>query len=141
MVNSELASKALKDAEEWLLSAKELDKAKVASKVVYSLEMGVEMSLKALLIYHGIDFPKSHNILPVVANLISSSEFDDTEIKKYSNEIFSTFHALLDIRSAGGYSYESSFDNEFFLEKANRYADPAFHIFELIRKHITAVGK
>ena len=141
MVNRELASRALKNAEEWLLSSKELDKAKVASKVLYSLEMGIEMSLKALLIYHGIDFPKSHNILPVVANLISSSEFDDTEIKKYSNEIFSTFHALLDIRSAGGYSYESSFDNEFFLEKANRYADPAFHIFELIRKHITAVGK
>jgi HEPN domain-containing protein len=141
MVNRELASRALKNAEEWLLSSKELDKAKVASKVLYSLEMGVEMSLKALLIYHGIDFPKSHNILPVVANLISSSEFDDTEIKVSSNEIFSTFHALLDIRSASGYSYESSFDNEFFLEKANRYADPAFHIFELIRKHIKAENK
>ena len=141
MVNRELASRALKNAEEWLLSSKELDKAKVASKVLYSLEMGVEMSLKALLIYHGIDFPKSHNILPVVANLISSSEFDDTEIKVSSNEIFSTFHALLDIRSASGYSYESSFDNEFFLEKANRYAEPAFHIFELIKKHINAVGK
>ena len=138
MVNRELASKALKNADEWLLSAKELDKIRVPSKVLYSLEMGVEMSLKALLIYHGIDFPKSHNILPVVANLISSSEFDDTEIKKYSNEIFSTFHALLDIRSASGYSYESSFDNEFFLEKANRYADPAFHIFELIGKHINS---
>ena len=57
MVNRELASRALKNAEEWLLSSKELDKAKVASKVLYSLEMGVEMSLKALLIYHGIDFP------------------------------------------------------------------------------------
>ena len=138
MVNRELASKALKNADEWLLSAKELDKIRVPSKVLYSLEMGVEMSLKALLIYHGIDFPKSHNILPVVSSLISSSEFDDTEIKKYSNEIFSTFHALLDIRSASGYSYESSFDNEFFLEKANRYADPAFHIFELIGKHINS---
>ncbi|MCL5990363.1 MAG: HEPN domain-containing protein [Candidatus Thermoplasmatota archaeon] len=141
MVNRELASKALKNAEEWLLSAKELDKTKVPSKVLYSLEMGIEMSLKALLIYHGIDFPKSHNILPVVANLISSSEFDDTEIKKYSNELFSIFHALLDIRSASGYSYESSFDNEFFLEKANRYVDPAFHIFELIRKHINTENK
>jgi hypothetical protein len=76
-----------------------------------------------------------------VIDLISSSEFDGAEIKVSSNEIFSTFHALLDIRSASGYSYESSFDNEFFLEKASKYAEPAFHIFELIRKHIKAENK
>lgn len=141
MVNKELAEKALEDAEEWLIAAKEFDTMRMAPKRLYSLEMGVEMSLNALLIYYGIDFPKSHNVLPIVAGLISSSSFNGTEIKGNRDEIFSTFHALLDIRSASGYSYESSYNKEFFQEKANKYTESAIHIFELVKKHISAPDK
>ena len=50
--------------------------------------------------------------------------------------IYSVFHALLDLRSAGGNSYESSYSKDFFIEKANEYMVQASIILDLIRKHI-----
>ena len=76
--------------------------------------MGVELSIKALLLYHGIDFPKSHNILAAVLSLISSDKIDDNEIRENAELIISTFHALLDLKSASGYSYESSYSQRRF---------------------------
>jgi len=136
MVNTQLAVRALADAEEWLQSAKKLSEINAGPKILYSLEMGVELSLKALLLYHGIDFPKTHNILTAVVGLISSDDFDDTKIKENSELIFSTFHTLLGLRGASGYSYESSFSRQFFIEKANQYLEPVDQIFDLVKEHI-----
>ena len=136
MVNTRLAERALADAEEWLQSAEKLREINAGPKILYSLEMGVELSVKALLLYHGIDFPKTHNIFAALVNLISSDKFDDAEIKENSELIFSTFHALLDLRSACGYSYESSYSSEFFIEKAREYAEPASQILALVKRHI-----
>ena len=108
MVNQNLAERALADAEEWLQSANKLREINAGPKILYSLEMGVELSIKALLLYHGIDFPKSHNILAAVVSLLSSDIIDD-EIRENAELIISTFHALLDLRSASGYSYDLSF--------------------------------
>ena len=136
MVNTQLAERALADAEEWLQSAEKLKEINAGPKILYSLGMGVELSVKALLLYHGIDFPRTHNILSSVVKLISSDKFDDAEIKENSELIFSTFHALLDLRSASGYSYESSYNREFFIAKANEYTEPASFILELVKRHV-----
>ena len=136
MVNQELARRAMSDAEEWFKSAEKLKEIGAAPKIVYSLEMATELSLKALLLYHGIDYPKTHNILPLVIRLISSDGFHDDEIRNHREMIFSVFHALLDLRSASGYSYESSYSKGFFIEKADEYVDKVSIILDLIRKHI-----
>ncbi|MHB1811557.1 MAG: HEPN domain-containing protein [Thermoplasmataceae archaeon] len=141
MVNMHLAERALADAEEWLQSADKLREIGAGPKILYSLEMGVEFGVKALLLYHGIDFPKTHNILSAVVNLISSDKFDDAKIKENAELIFSTFHALLDLRSACGYSYESSYSREFFIEKAKVYAEPASQVLALVRQHILSGNK
>jgi HEPN domain-containing protein len=141
MVNMRLAERALADAEEWLQSAEKLMEINAGPKILYSLEMGVELSLKALLLYHGIDFPKTHNILAAVVNLISSDKFDDPNIKENGELIFSTFHALLDLRSASGYAYESSYSSEFFIEKAKEYAEPASQVLALVKRHIGSRNK
>ena len=141
MVNMRLAERALADAEEWLQSAEKLIEINAGPKILYSLEMGVELSLKALLLYHGIDFPKTHNILAAVVNLISSDKFDDPNIKENGELIFSTFHALLDLRSASGYAYESSYSSEFFIEKAKEYAEPASQVLALVKRHIGSRNK
>ena len=141
MVNTHLAKRALADAEEWLQSAEKLKEINAGPKILYSLEMGVELSVKALLLYHGIDFPKTHNILAAVVKLVSSDDFDDAKIKENSELIFSTFHSLLDLRSASGYSYESSFSNDFFIEKAKEYAEPASQILRLVKRHVGSGNK
>lgn len=106
------------------------------AKTLYYLEMGVEMSLKSLLLCHGIDFPKAHNILSAVVSLISSDDFDDPKMKENSELIFSTFHGLLDLRSASGYSYESSYSRQFFIDKAHHYMEPATQILKMVERHI-----
>ncbi len=136
MVNTQLAQRALADAEEWLQSAIKLIEINAGAKILYSLEMGVEMSLKGLLLYHGIDFPKTHNIISAVVSLVSSEEFDNSEIKENSELIFSTFHALLDLRGASGYSYESSYSRQFFMDKAHQYIEPVTQILEMVKEHI-----
>lgn len=108
MANLELAERAIGDADEWFRSAEKLKEINAAPKILYSLEMAVELSLKGLLLYHGMDYPKTHNILPLVIRLISSDSFHDDNIRNHKDLIFSVFHALLDLRSASGYSYESS---------------------------------
>ena len=140
MVNQNLAERALADAEEWLQSANKLREINAGPKILYSLEMGVELSIKALLLYHGIDFPKSHNILAAVVSLLSSDIIDD-EIRENAELIISTFHALLDLRSASGYSYESSYSHEFFIEKAEEYDGPASQVLALIKRHINFKNK
>ena len=40
-----------------------IDRKTAGPKILYSLEMGVELGVKALLLYHGIDFPKTHNVV------------------------------------------------------------------------------
>ena len=136
MVNPELAERAITDAEEWLRSAEKLKEIDAAPKVLYSLEMAAELSLKGLLLYHGIDYPKTHNILPLVIRLISSGSFPDDNIRYHKDMIYSVFHALLDLRSASGYSYESSYRKDFLIEKANGYMDQVSIILDLVRKHI-----
>ena len=140
MVNQNLAERALADAEEWLQSANKLREINAGPKILYSLEMGVELSIKALLLYHGIDFPKSHNILAAVVSLLSSDIIDD-EIRENAELIISTFHALLDLKSASGYSYESSYSHEFFIEKAEEYYGPASQVLALIKRHIKYKNK
>jgi hypothetical protein len=72
----------------------------------------------------------------LVIRLISSDGFHDDEIRNHREMIFSVFHALLDLRSASGYSYESSYSKDFFIEKADEYLDKVSIILDLIRKHI-----
>ena len=136
MVNPELAERAITDAEEWLRSAEKLKEIDAAPKVLYSLEMAAELSLKGLLLYHGIDYPKTHNILPLVIRLISSGSFPDDSIRNHKDMIYSVFHALLDLRSAGGNSYESSYSKDFSIEKANECMGQLSIILDLIRKKI-----
>jgi HEPN domain-containing protein len=124
MANVELVKNALKDAKEWLAISEKSIKMNAFSKALYFMEMALEISLKSLLIYYGIDFPKSHNILGPITKLLSADDFELSEIKNTSSQIISTYHALLDLRMSSAYSYESSFDSSFYKERANKYLKP-----------------
>ena len=75
--------------------------------------------------------------------LTKSLTLFNSEVCGFALETLSSpnLYEILDIRSASGYSYESSYNKEFFQEKANKYTESAIHIFELVKKHISAPDK
>ena len=135
MENLDLAKRAVSDSKEWLSSAEKSMEIGAFSKAIYAMEMGVEMSLKALLLANGVDFPKVHNIITPLTRLVVSDKFSASEIKNNLEQIISVFHALLDLRSASAYSYESSYDNEFFRERAVKYLLPAREVVEMVGRY------
>ena len=130
----DIARRAIVDAKQWLSIAEKSIEVEAYSKAIYAMEMGVEVSLKSLLLANGVDFPKTHNIIPYIKELVSSDQFKDLEIRNNLDQLLSTFHALLDLRTASGYSYESSLDSAFFKERAEKYLAPSHEIVTLIEK-------
>lgn len=136
MASIELAKNALRDAKEWLAISEKSIEINAFSKAIYFMEMALEISLKALLIYDGVDFPKSHNILAPITKLLITDDFELGEIKSASDQIINTYHALLDLRMASAYSYESAFDSAFYRDRANKYFKPVKDIVTTIDKEL-----
>jgi len=112
---------AMDNAKVWLNTAEVTMNSRIYTTALYSMEMAVEIALKALLMELGINVPKLHNVTNVLKAIFEEKrsalpkEFRDKEAL-----ILDTYNDLLEIRPLVGYIFEmnASIDVE---EKAKRY--------------------
>ncbi len=102
------AKSAIKDAKEWLKSARLMKENGLYGKAVYALEMSLEIAMKAVLIATHKDFPKKHDISDLLedAVLIDKKKFPNKFVDEL-DEMKSVFSDLLRLRNIGGYSFRS----------------------------------
>ncbi len=107
MEDKKVAYEAIASAKRWLSSAKRVAGDGNYDAAVYSLEMAVEIAMKAVLISLGIESPKVHNIRGAMQQAVMESRRIPKDFKDRVPEMFSTFNALLDLRAVGGYIFET----------------------------------
>jgi HEPN domain-containing protein len=69
MKNNEITRKVLKRAERWYQGGIRAYEDKRWDDVIYSYEMAVERTMKAILILYGIEYPKKHDISNIYLEL------------------------------------------------------------------------
>lgn len=118
----DLSKLAIRDAEQWFKSATLNKQAENFSKCVYSMEMAVEIALKAILILSGRDFPKRHDVFDMLEETVlgNPGKFSKEFIEKLP-EIRRTFRVLLSSRAASGYGFDSQGKEEDFRNIVEHY--------------------
>ncbi|MGC8547842.1 MAG: HEPN domain-containing protein [Candidatus Micrarchaeia archaeon] len=107
----------LDDAGRWYKLAESAAGAGLYDKALYSLEMCMESALKALLIARGIEFPKTHNIMPL---LMLNKERLPQKVTGELDMINDVFTSLLEYRNAAGYRAESALTDPEFKKKVDK---------------------
>ena len=103
-----IALDALDDANSWFDVAIMSGKTGKYNIGLYSLEMALEIVMKAVLINLDVNYPKVHDIMPTFLNAVSENkgklpkEFIDKE-----DLIMKTFRELLKRRGPAGYTFSS----------------------------------
>lgn len=103
-----IALAALDDADRWFDVAIISGKAGTYNIGLYSLEMALEIAMKAVLINLDVNYPKVHDIMPTFLSAVSENkgrlpkEFIDKE-----DLIMKTFRELLKRRGPAGYTFSS----------------------------------
>lgn len=132
---------AMETASIWLDTAEAAMRSKIYATALYSMEMAVEIALKAVLMELGVNVPKLHNIMNVLEAVLDekhsaiSKEFIEKE-----SFILSTYNDLLEIRPIVGYTFETgvSINTE---EKAKKYMSAAKEVVGLCRLAVGRTGK
>lgn len=132
---------AIDNAKVWLDTADVTMKGRIYTTALYSMEMAVEIALKALLMEFGINVPKLHNVTNTLKALFEEKrsalpkEFRDKETL-----ILDTYTELLEIRPLVGYIFEmnASIDVE---EKAKKYIKASKEVVDLCELAIKHVRK
>ena len=106
MENEKIAGDALLSAKRWLETAHMAAGEGNYDSAVYSLEMSVEISLKAVLLSIGTEVPKIHAIGDIFAEAVRGNDKVHKELSSSVEEITRTFKELLKLRSAAGYMFE-----------------------------------
>ncbi|MHA1273984.1 MAG: HEPN domain-containing protein [Promethearchaeota archaeon] len=119
MNNLTISKSALNRAERWYQGARRAFEDERWDDVIYSYQMTVEHTLKAILILFGIEYPKIHNISPVYLEL-GSLDIPEWFLNKVD------FHAtileeLTEKRGLSAYGYVSGVSKDYFKEDANNY--------------------
>lgn len=97
---------AINDANAWMTTAVLSGKEGNYNISLYSLEMSVEIGLKAVLIHLGIAYPKVHNILPILLHTIDNNkEKLPKEFVDKKEFIMDNFRELLKMRGPAGYTF------------------------------------
>lgn len=119
----------LEDSKRWLALATSAKEQGFYDKSLYCLEMSFESSIKAALTRSGIEFPKSHNIAHLL--MLNKDKLPDW-LRDDQERVIDIFTALLESRNASSYRAESSFTDQDFKKKVDRY----FNDVEDIEKNI-----
>lgn len=132
---------AIDNARVWLDTAEITMKGKIYTTALYSMEMAVEIALKALLMEFGINVPKLHNVTNSLKAVFEErrsalpKEFRDKEAF-----VLDTYNDLLEIRTLVGYIFEmnASIDVE---EKAKKYIKASKEVVDLCDLAIRHINK
>jgi HEPN domain-containing protein len=131
MEHEGIADEAVRSAKRWLVSA-ELNAGKGNyDSALYSLEMSVEIAMKAVLLSIGIDVPKSHRIGDVFTASVRDEKRLPEEFKRHVEECVDIFNALLELRAAGGYMFESKTTMDELRTEYERYRKDAENVVGL----------
>jgi HEPN domain-containing protein len=111
--NVEVAVHGLKRAGRWLQGAEAASKDGRWDDVVYSAQMAVEQSAKAVLFALGIDFPREHDVSDVFLQLSNRDDLP-TWFRGDVETISSLIAELAEQRGLAGYGFEVGIDAEYF---------------------------
>ena len=129
--NAEMASRALSRSERWLQGAARALKDRRWDDAVFSSQMAVEVSSKAVLLALGVEFPKRHDVSAVFREVTSASKLPGWfEVDRLSADI-STFAKL---RALAEYAYERG-------EDASRFRDEAAPLMKEAKSHVGDCGR
>ncbi|MEM3406676.1 MAG: HEPN domain-containing protein [Nitrososphaerota archaeon] len=131
--NIDLATFALKRSSRWLKGAFRALEDKRWDDVVYSSQMSVEQSSKAVLIALGIEYPREHDV-SIAFKQISKIKNIPAWFLSILNDLANNISELAEIRGLAGYGYEKGLDAEYFKD----YAPIAY---EKAKKHYEACAK
>jgi HEPN domain-containing protein len=131
--NIDIAISALKRSSRWLKSAYRALEDERWDDVVYSSQMTVEQSSKAVLIALGIEFPKEHDV-SIAFKQISNKKNIPSWFLSMLNELVNNISELAELRGLAGYGYEKGINAEYFKD----YAPKAY---EMAKKHYEACAK
>lgn len=106
--------------------------------VVYSSQMAVEQSIKAVLIALGIDFPHEHDVSGVFMGLTKRVDIPQW-FKEAVPKVSEHMTELAEVRGLAGYGYEKGVDAEYFKDyskEALRNAETALSLCRRLLVHI-----
>ncbi len=136
-MEKELALAALEDSKRWFETAVASGKNGHYNIGLYSLEMAVEIALKAVLINLNINYPKVHDIMPTFTNAVAKNKgklparFIESESK-----IMETFRELLKRRGAAGYTFSSEIKIADLEGDFKRYSPATKDVIELCEEAV-----
>ena len=133
MSNIGLAKAGIERAGRWLQGALRALQDERWDDAVYSSQMAVEQSAKAVLIALGIDFPKEHDVSIVFEAL--SKRIDISEwFRRKVPEIAKAIAELAEIRGLAGYGFEQGIGVEYFKDYAPKANKKAREVYEACSK-------
>lgn len=115
--NIEVAKQGIERAERWLRGAKVAFSDKRWDDVVYSAQMAVEQSTKAVLFALGVDFPKEHDVSEVFISLAARRELP-SDFRALVPFISSVSKELAEQRGLAGYGFEQGITADYFKDYA-----------------------
>jgi len=128
--NAELAFKALARSERWLQGASRALEDGRWDDVVFSSQMAVEVSSKAVLLAMGIDFPKQHDVSAVFREVAEKSVPKWFPVERLASNI-STF---AEMRALAEYAYERDVGEDHFKGEAKQtHKDAEAHVSDCKR--------
>ncbi len=126
---------AIENAETWLGSANSNYRDGHYSAALYSLEMAVEIALKAVLLSINVSVPKIHDVSALVIKY-SNENGKLNGIKENEKFIRETFLDLLMYRNSAGYMFEYKKSEREFKELVTTYLPKAEKVIDICRKTV-----
>ncbi|MHB1708590.1 MAG: HEPN domain-containing protein [Thermoplasmataceae archaeon] len=133
--------RAMETSKNWYETARIAASAGIYSQALYSLEMSVEIALKAVLISLHVEVPKAHDIRKVVRVYIAGNKsLPHTFLNKLDN-ILEVFESLLRMRSMVGYGFEGVLDKEELQKQVNVMLPQCSDLVDECEKAIQHIDK
>ncbi len=133
----DIAKGAIETAESWVKTAEEMLKVKVYNTSLYSEEMAVEISLKAVMLAFGIQPPKVHNIIESFeTNIIDHGILPKKYKEQLKNITRSLLPDLLRTRQISGYTFNFNISKDDMETLAIRYIDTAKNTVKICKEII-----
>ncbi|MEM3228517.1 MAG: HEPN domain-containing protein [Candidatus Micrarchaeaceae archaeon] len=132
---------AIENAKVWLETAEAAMRSRIYPTALYSMEMAVEIALKAVLMEFGVNVPKVHNITNLLREELDEKErLLPKEFIENKEFIFSTYNDLLEIRPLVGYAFEIN-TASVSEEKSKKYMKSAEKVVSLCKIAVEHISK
>ena len=141
MEDKGIGQDAIESARRWLNSARINASAGSYDAALYSLEMSVEIALKALLLSLGIEVPRTHSIGDLVIESVRDNKRLPKELAQNADKIVGLFNSLAALRPISGYIFETKSSLRDMKVKYDKYANEADAVIEMCGKAVKSAGR